>query len=68
MIVITENYRRKMRREKNPQTSFHFLFFNLFEVLTFDKQKDISENENGGDYEYIFFNESLNEMVQIIKK
>jgi hypothetical protein len=44
------------------------LFFSLFEVLTFDKQKDISENENDGDYEYIFFNEILNEMVQIIKK
>jgi hypothetical protein len=68
MIVITGNYRRKLRREKYPQTSFHFLFFNLFEVLTFDKQEEISENENGGDYEYIFFNESLNEMVQIIKK
>jgi hypothetical protein len=45
-----------------------FCFFSLFEVLTFDKQIDICENENGGDYEYIFFNENLNEMVQIIKK
>jgi hypothetical protein len=45
-----------------------FLFFSLFKVLTFDKQKDISENEKGGDYGYIFFNENLNEMVRIIKK
>ncbi len=43
------------KKDEESTDRFPFLFFSLFKVLTFDKQKNISENENGGDYEYILF-------------